>query len=128
MYQGIILFASLCSFFSPFFAFLPFFVPYALLFCFLKQLRQEGVKLPNGKQMPQLFEFTELELSANPGLLSFLLPTEVGGSGGGDGGGNHKSLVGSTDATAPASAAGAASGASSATTTVEGQEAGLGQA
>lgn len=38
------------------------------------QLRKDGVKLPNGNPLPSLFEFTELELSANPRLLSFLLP------------------------------------------------------
>ena len=70
----------------------------------LRQLRQEGVQLPNGNALPALFEFTELELSANPRLLSFLLPAGNGGdgtsrvgsaaggaaaAGGGCGGGGH---------------------------------------
>lgn len=45
------------------------------------QLRKDGVKLPNGNPLPTLFEFTELELSANPRLLSFLLPAGTSGGG-----------------------------------------------
>lgn len=33
------------------------------------------MQLPNGNALPSLFEFTDLELSANPRLLSRLLPS-----------------------------------------------------
>lgn len=94
-----------------------------LLFFVLEQLRQEGVQLPNGNALPPLFEFTELELSANPRLLSFLLPAGVGGGGGdgkaGPGAGSIAARDGSS-ATAGAGDTGLGGGG--------GQEAGLGQA
>lgn len=60
-----------------------------------RQLCQEGVRLPNGNALPSLFEFTELELSANPRLASFL----PGGAA------NDRKAAGS-EAAASASAAG----------------------
>lgn len=65
---------------------------------FLSQLRREGVQLPNGNALPPLFEFTELELSANPRLVSFPLPSgTAGGEGkaGRGGGGSGAAAVAS---------------------------------
>lgn len=63
----------------------------------LSQLRREGVQLPNGNALPPLFEFTELELSANPRLVSFLLPSGTPGDGkaGRGGGGSGAAAVAS---------------------------------
>ncbi|CAM9833550.1 unnamed protein product [Scytosiphon promiscuus] len=88
---------------------------------FVDELRQEGVQLPppNGGPLPAaLFEFTELELSANPRLLSFLIPSgEVAAGRGGDGktsaaAGAEAAGAGSSAAGAGASTGGGASGAS----------------
>lgn len=85
---------------------------------FVDELRQEGVQLPNGNALPALFEFTELELSANPRLLSFLLPAGNGGDG--------SARVGSKGAAAAAGGAAAASGAGAGSAAM-GQEAGVEQ-
>ena len=37
------------------------------------ELRSSNTKLPNGQPLPPLFNFTELELSINPGLNEMLL-------------------------------------------------------
>ncbi|CAM9383875.1 unnamed protein product [Ectocarpus sp. 12 AP-2014] len=73
---------------------------------FVDELRQEGVKLPNGKPLPTLFEFTELELSANPRLLSYLMPSGGGGVAGSQAGTGEAAGASSTAATAAATPAG----------------------
>jgi len=45
---------------------------------FFDELRQHGVLMPNGKSLPPLFNFTEMELKgASPPLLQKLLPAHV---------------------------------------------------
>ncbi|CAM9998364.1 unnamed protein product [Ectocarpus sp. 6 AP-2014] len=73
---------------------------------FVDELRQEGVKLPNGKPLPTLFEFTELELSANPRLLSYLMPSGGGGVAGSQAGTGEAAGASSAAATAAATPAG----------------------
>lgn len=41
---------------------------------FFDELRTEGAKLPNGKDMPALFNFTREELSTRPDLIHKLVP------------------------------------------------------
>lgn len=77
------------------------------------QLRQEGVKLPpNGNPLPTLFEFTELELSANPRLQSYLMPSSSGGgkaqAGSGSGAGEAPGGAAAAAAAGGGSGAGAA--------------------
>jgi len=38
------------------------------------ELRQEGIRMPNGKDMPRLFDFTREELSVRPDLMRTLVP------------------------------------------------------
>lgn len=90
--------------------------------------------LPNGKPLPPLFEFTELELSANPRLLSHIL-SSTGRAKGTDGagtGGVGDSRTRSGSAASGAAATGVATGGASASaggaTTIAGTEAGVGQA
>merc|ERR1712227_93321 len=44
---------------------------------FLDELREAGTKLPNGRDLPQLFNFTEQELKIQPSLNSQLLPAHL---------------------------------------------------
>ncbi|CAN0233297.1 unnamed protein product, partial [Discosporangium mesarthrocarpum] len=44
---------------------------------FVDELRKEDTRLPNGMALPTLFEFTDLELSANPRLVAVLLPDHL---------------------------------------------------
>ncbi|CAM9841076.1 unnamed protein product, partial [Ectocarpus sp. 8 AP-2014] len=81
---------------------------------FVDELRQEGVKLPNGKPLPTLFEFTELELSANPRLLSYLMPSGGGGVAGSQAGTGEAAGASSAAATAAATPAGGGGGGSGA--------------
>lgn len=46
----------------------------ALVHHFFDELRVEGTRLPNGKDMPALFNFTREELSTRPDLISRLVP------------------------------------------------------
>ncbi|OCH95242.1 Pkinase-domain-containing protein [Obba rivulosa] len=41
---------------------------------FFDELREEGAKMPNGKDFPPLFDFTREELSVRPDLISRLVP------------------------------------------------------
>ncbi|KAI8998965.1 Pkinase-domain-containing protein [Trametes punicea] len=41
---------------------------------FFDELRQEGAKMPNGKEFPPLFDFTREELSVRPDLIRQLVP------------------------------------------------------
>ena len=52
---------------------------------FFDELREAGTKLPNGRDLPQLFNFTEGELKIQPSLNSQLLPPHLGGGEGGEG-------------------------------------------
>ncbi|KAH8080950.1 glycogen synthase kinase 3 [Filobasidium floriforme] len=49
----------------------------ALTHEFFDELRVEGARLPNGKPMPELFNFTKEELSARPDLIHQLVPTHA---------------------------------------------------
>ncbi|WWD15709.1 hypothetical protein CI109_100131 [Kwoniella shandongensis] len=46
----------------------------ALVHPFFDELRVEGARLPNGKEMPALFDFTREELSTRPDLIRQLVP------------------------------------------------------
>ncbi|WVQ98558.1 hypothetical protein IAU59_005684 [Kwoniella sp. CBS 9459] len=48
--------------------------PEALVHGFFDELRNEGARLPNGADMPALFDFTREELSTRPDLLRQLVP------------------------------------------------------
>ncbi|RSH95608.1 regulator of ime2 [Saitozyma podzolica] len=48
--------------------------PEALVHEFFDELRTEGARLPNGKEMPLLFDFTREELSTRPDLIRRLVP------------------------------------------------------
>ncbi|BEJ01024.1 hypothetical protein CcaverHIS631_0508810 [Cutaneotrichosporon cavernicola] len=48
--------------------------PEALVHHFFDELRTEGARLPNGKDMPELFNFTREELSTRPDLIHRLVP------------------------------------------------------
>jgi len=41
---------------------------------FFDELRQEGMRMPNGKDFPKLFDFTREELSSRPDLIRQLVP------------------------------------------------------
>jgi len=53
---------------------------------FFDELREAGTKLPNGRDLPQLFNFTEGELKIQPSLNSQLIPPHMGGGEAGEGG------------------------------------------
>jgi len=57
---------------------------------FFDELRETNTRLPYGRELPPLFNFTEQELSIQPSLNSVLLPhhAQEESSGGGSGGGN----------------------------------------
>ncbi|XP_037096026.1 glycogen synthase kinase-3 beta isoform X1 [Syngnathus acus] len=44
---------------------------------FFDELRDQNVKLPNGREKPSLFNFTTQELSSNPSLASILIPAHA---------------------------------------------------
>ena len=44
---------------------------------FFDELREPGTKLPNGREMPPLFNFTEAELKIQPTLNSQLIPAHM---------------------------------------------------
>lgn len=44
---------------------------------FFDELRQEGARLPTGKDMPALFNFTREELSTAPDLIAKLVPKQA---------------------------------------------------
>lgn len=48
--------------------------PEALVHQFFDELRVEGARLPNGKELPALFDFTRAELSTRPDLIRRLVP------------------------------------------------------
>lgn len=48
--------------------------PESLVHEYFDELRQEGVKLPSGRDMPALFNFTREELSTRPDLIRQLVP------------------------------------------------------
>merc|ERR1712179_765668 len=54
---------------------------------FFDELREPGTKLPSGKDLPVLFNFTEQELKIQPSLNSQLVPPQLGGEGGEGGAG-----------------------------------------
>merc|ERR1712227_580823 len=47
---------------------------------FFDELRESGSKLPNGRDLPQLFNFTEQELRIQPSVNSQLLPAHLSGA------------------------------------------------
>jgi len=49
---------------------------------FFDELRESGTKLPSGRDLPQLFNFTEQELRIQPSLNSQLIPPHMGGEAG----------------------------------------------
>ncbi|XP_026730996.1 glycogen synthase kinase-3 beta-like isoform X11 [Trichoplusia ni] len=49
---------------------------------FFDELREPAARLPNGRPLPPLFNFTEYELSIQPSLNEFLKPRAAGGAGG----------------------------------------------
>jgi len=51
--------------------------PEALVHDFFDELRVEGARLPNGKEMPALFDFTREELSTRPDLIRNLVPSHA---------------------------------------------------
>lgn len=51
--------------------------PEALVHEFFDELRTEGQLLPNGKEMPPLFNFTREELSTRPDLIRKLVPAHA---------------------------------------------------
>ncbi|KAI5453852.1 glycogen synthase kinase 3 [Naganishia albida] len=51
--------------------------PKALCHEFFDELRVDGARLPNGKPMPELFNFTREELSTAPELIRKLVPTHA---------------------------------------------------
>lgn len=78
---------------------------------FFNELREQGTRLPSGRELPPLFNFTEHELRIQPILNSMLIPkymqsaaattgTEGNPGGGGGGGGG-----GQSDATGAAASA-----------------------
>lgn len=80
---------------------------------FFDELREPATKLPNGRDLPPLFNFTELELRIQPALNSQLLPPHVTAAAaanvtGGSVGGAGPEDVGSEGANAPGSASSAA--------------------
>ena len=52
---------------------------------FFDELREAGTKLPNGRDLPQLFNFTEGELKIQPSLNSQLIPPHLAAAGAGVG-------------------------------------------
>jgi len=44
---------------------------------FFDELREPGIKLPNGKELPKLFNFSAQELSSSPNLQSVLIPEHI---------------------------------------------------
>jgi len=52
---------------------------------FFDELREPGTKLPNGRDLPLLFNFTEQELKIQPSLNSQLVPGHLQGAEGGQG-------------------------------------------
>ncbi|XP_075232762.1 glycogen synthase kinase-3 beta-like isoform X3 [Lycorma delicatula] len=65
---------------------------------FFDELREQNTRLPNGRALPPLFNFTEQELNIQPNLNSILIPrhtvTGETGSGGGGGGGGAEGVSG----------------------------------
>jgi len=68
---------------------------------FFDELREPGTKLPNGREMPPLFNFTEAELKIQPTLNSQLIPSHMASA---------TSSQANAGAASGASAAGGASG------------------
>lgn len=50
---------------------------------FFDELREASTRLPNGNDLPPLFNFTESELKIQPSLNAQLIPSHVAQSGGG---------------------------------------------
>jgi glycogen synthase kinase 3 beta len=46
---------------------------------FFDELRDPNTRLPNGRELPPLFNYTEQELSIQPHLNALLIPPHVGG-------------------------------------------------
>jgi len=53
--------------------------------CFFDELRDPNTKLPNGRDLPPLFNFTPQELSVKPSLNSTLIPLHAQRNSGGAG-------------------------------------------
>ncbi|RZF35597.1 hypothetical protein LSTR_LSTR005125 [Laodelphax striatellus] len=96
---------------------------------FFDELREPVTRLPNGRALPPLFNFTELELSIQPSLNSVLIPAHIqqqqgggGGagaageqSGGAEGGGSSSASTGSAGAAATVASDSSSDAASAAT-------------
>jgi len=50
---------------------------------FFDELREPGTRLPNNRELPPLFNFTEEELKINPSLNNILIPPHIRAAGGG---------------------------------------------
>jgi len=74
---------------------------------FFNELREPNTRLPNGNELPPLFNFTEQELSIQPNLNSILMPRGVQETANSpqDGGGASGTADASDSPTAPAQAA-----------------------
>lgn len=44
---------------------------------FFNELREQGTRLPNGRELPPLFNFTESELRIQPALNNILIPQSI---------------------------------------------------
>ncbi|EFN73384.1 Shaggy-related protein kinase NtK-1 [Camponotus floridanus] len=78
---------------------------------FFNELREQGTRLPSGRELPPLFNFTEHELRIQPVLNSMLIPkymqsaTATTGTEGNPGGGGGGGGGGQSDATGAAASA-----------------------
>ncbi|XP_015594085.1 glycogen synthase kinase-3 beta-like isoform X2 [Cephus cinctus] len=103
---------------------------WACAHAFFNELREPGTRLPNGRPLPPLFNFTEQELRSQPNLNSMLIPKHMqtsenagsdAGSGTGAGGAGGTGGAGSGGSAGGASGGGGGgSGQSEVTSTVAG--------
>merc|ERR1711974_100347 len=82
---------------------------------YFDELREPGTKLPSGRDLPPLFNFTEAELKIQPTLNSQLIPSHLAPQSQGNAGvtGDSGSATGSGNDQAGSGAAGASTGAES---------------
>ncbi|XP_050300449.1 glycogen synthase kinase-3 beta isoform X3 [Anthonomus grandis grandis] len=66
---------------------------------FFNELREPGARLPNGNELPPLFNFTEQELSIQPSLNSILLPRGLQSGQGAEGSSGQENASGGGSAT-----------------------------
>ncbi|XP_060530664.1 protein kinase shaggy-like isoform X2 [Cylas formicarius] len=80
---------------------------------FFNELREPNTRLPNGNELPPLFNFTEHELSIQPGLNNILIPEHLQKGGQQDGGATASGAADSNDSSPLQAAAAAAAAAGS---------------